>query len=148
MKFQNGISSYVEHGGRRTLPYVYTEQGIAMLSAVLRSDVAIQVSIQIEIFDYIASHEECNQKIFYDGQIFDAYSLLNNMIGKADNSIILIDGYVDLTTLNILAKKKSNVDICIYTLPNTRLTMQDIVNFNAQYPKLEVKRTSAFHDRF
>ena len=97
---------------------------------------------------YIASHEECNQKIFYDGQIFDAYSLLNNMIGKADNSIILIDGYVDLTILNILAKKKSNVDICIYTLPNTRLTMQDIVNFNAQYPKLEVKRTAAFHDRF
>ena len=47
LKFQNGISGYVEHGGRRTLPYVYTEQGIAMLSAVLRSDIAIQVSIQI-----------------------------------------------------------------------------------------------------
>ena len=101
-----------------------------------------------EVFDYIASHEESNQKIFYDGQIFDAYSLLNNIIDKADNSIILIDGYVDVSTLNILAKKKSDVDICIYTLPNARLTTQDIGNFNAQYPKLEVKRTPAFHDRF
>ena len=55
---------------------------------------------------------------------------------------------MDITTLNILAKKKSDVNICIYTLPNARLTTQDIVNFNAQYPKLEVKRTPAFHDRF
>ena len=195
LKFQNGISSYVEHGGRRTLPYVYTEQGIAMLSAVLRSDIAIQVSIQImktfvelrrylahgalllekvneleikqlesdykrkefeqktekrldEVFDYIASHEENNQKIFYDGQIFDAYSLLSNIIGLANSSIVLIDGYVDVITLNLLSKKKKCVDVCIYTLPNARLTIQDIVIFNAQYPNLEVKRTSAFHDRF
>ena len=170
-----------------------------MLSAVLRSDIAIQVSIRImktfvelrrylahgalllervseleikqlesdykriefeqktekkldEIFDYIASHEESNQKIFYDGQIFDAYSLLNDIICKADNSIVLIDGYVDLATLKhrnpLLAQKKINVDICIYTLPNTLLTKQDIVNFNAQYPSLKVRRTSAFHDRF
>ena len=127
MKFQIGISSENEHGGRRKLPYVYTEQGIAMLSAVLRSDVAIQVSIRImktfveirkylannalllekvsnleirqmedelrqkdfeertnerfnQVFNYIESHEEENQKIFFDGQIFDAFSLLTRLV--------------------------------------------------------------------
>lgn len=193
--FQNGSSSEKEHGGRRKLPYVYTEQGIAMLSAVLRSDIAIQVSIQImktfvelrkylshnalllekmnsleirqieserkflefeqktekkleEVFDYIAEHEESNQRIFYDGQIFDAFSLLVSLVAQADNSIILIDGYVDIVTLNILSKKKTGVNVCIYALPNARISNQDINNFNQQYPMLEVKRTTAFHDRF
>lgn len=182
-------------GGRRYLPYVFTEQGIAMLSAVLRSDVAIQVSIQImetfvemrryiasnellykkvndlekhfiesdiqhkafqqktdqrfkEVFDYIAQHQESNQKIFFDGQIFDAFSLLAEIVSQANKSIILIDGYVDIGTLNILSKKKKAVDVCIYTFSNTKLSAQDITNFNAQYPKLEVRYTRAFHDRF
>lgn len=192
--FQSGSSSG-EHGGRRTLPYVYTEQGIAMLSAVLRSEVAIQVSIQImktfvelrryiahgallmekvnnletkqreadqererfeertekrleEIFDYIASHEESTQRIFYDGQIFDAFVLLIKLIGEAERDIILIDGYVDIVTLNLLSKKADNVQVSIYTYPSARITSQDITNFNAQYPRLEVKRTTVFHDRF
>lgn len=195
LKFQIGSSSDGEHGGRRKLPYVYTEQGIAMLSAVLRSDIAIQVSIQImktfvelrrylahgalllekvndleikqiesdrkrdefeqktekrleEVFDYIAAHEESNQKIFFDGQIFDAFSLMAELIQQAVKKIILIDGYVDVATLNVLSKKKGCVDVCIYTLPSARMTAQDIANFNAQYPNLEVKRTTAFHDRF
>ncbi|MDE6713496.1 MAG: ORF6N domain-containing protein [Lachnospiraceae bacterium] len=195
LKFQIGSSSDSEHGGRRKLPYVYTEQGIAMLSAVLRSDIAIRVSIQImktfvelrrylahgafllekvndleikqiesdrkrdefeqktdkrfeEVFDYIASHEESNQKIFFDGQIFDAFRLMTELILQAEKNIILIDGYVDVATLNILSKKKNCVDVCIYTLPSARMTVQDINNFNAQYPNLEVKRTTAFHDRF
>lgn len=195
LKFQIGSSSDGEHGGRRKLPYVYTEQGIAMLSAVLRSDIAIQVSIQIMktfvemrkyladnsmllekvnsieirqieadlkqemfeqhtnerinlIFDYIESHEEDNQKIFFDGQIFDAFSLLIDIIQQAEQNIILIDGYVDIVTLNILARKKENVIVTLYTLPNAKLTAQDIRNFNAQYPKLNVKTTTAFHDRF
>lgn len=143
MIFQIGSSSDSSHGGRRKLPFVYTEQGIAMLSAVLRSDVAIQVSIRImqtfvemrkylatnalllqkvnnletkqletdlaikaieqqtnekfdKVFDYIASHGEDNQKIFFDGQIFDAFSLMTELIQQADNSIVLIDGYVDV----------------------------------------------------
>jgi hypothetical protein len=195
LKFQNGISSDGEHGGRRNLPYVYTEQGIAMLSAVLRSDIAVQVSIQImktfvelrrylahgtlllekvtsleikqiesdrkreefeqktekrleEVFDYIASHEESSQKIFIDGQIFDAFSLLTSLIQQAEQKIVLIDGYVDIITLNILSKKKEDVDVCIYAHPSARMTAQDIATFNAQYPNLEVKRTTAFHDRF
>ena len=195
LRFQIGISSESEYGGRRYMPYVYTEQGIAMLSAVLHSDVAIQVSIRImqtfvemrkylatnalllqkvnnleakqletdialkaieqqtsekfdEVFDYIASREEDNQKIFFDGQIFDAFSIITELIQKADKRIILIDGYVDIVTLNILAKKKDSVDVVCYVLPNARITKQDIINFNAQYPNLEVRKTTVFHDRY
>lgn len=177
-----------EYGGRRKLPYVFTEQGIAMLSSVLRSNTAIQVNIRImdtfvemrkymahtslilekvnqmevrqiedqrrnderfeQVFDYMADYRESNQKIFFDGQIFDACSILTEIIGQADNSIILIDGYVDVGTLNLLAKKQDNVDVCIHTLSNTRLSSQDIEKFNAQYPSLEVKYTNSFHDRF
>ena len=175
-------------GGRRYLPYVFTEQGIAMLSAVLRSDEAIQVSVNImnafvkmrrflaenalmfdklnslelkqlqyqkesnekfdQIFAYISEHEEVGQKIFFEGQIYDAFSLLVSLVGKAEKSIVLIDNYVDVGTLNILAKKKDGVDVTIYTVRRTRLASQDIANFNSQYPTLTVNYTGVFHDRF
>lgn len=101
-----------------------------------------------EIFRYISENEAVTQKIFFDGQIFDAFSLLADIIGHASKEIILIDGYVDLATLNILAKKNDGVDVMVYTLPSARLTNQDINNFNAQYPQLTLKKTTAFHDRF
>ncbi|MBQ9928804.1 MAG: ORF6N domain-containing protein [Lachnospiraceae bacterium] len=176
------------YGGRRKLPYVFTEQGIAMLSAVLRSDVAIQVSIKImntfvemrrfmannsivlnrineievkqliyqknadekfdQIFTYISEHEEVSQKIFFEGQVYDAFSLLTELIAKAKKEIVLIDNYVDVLTLNILAKKQENVKVQIYTLKKTRLSSMDINNFNQQYPTLGVDYTEEFHDRF
>ena len=176
------------YGGRRYLPYVFTEQGIAMLSAVLRSETAIQVSIRImetfvemrkymanasllyekmnamevrqiafeektdarfeKVFDYIASHEESNQKIFFEGQVYDAFSLLADLVSKAQKSIILIDGYVDVTTLNVMAKKNINVEVEIFTLPNARLSRQDVTVFNGQYPTLTAKHITVFHDRF
>lgn len=175
-------------GGRRYLPYVFTERGIAMLSAVLRSDEAIQVSVNImnafvkmrrflaenalmfdklnslelkqlqyqkesnekfdQIFAYISEHEEVGQKIFFEGQIYDAFSLLVSLVGKAEKSIVLIDNYVDVGTLNILAKKKDGVDVTIYTVRRTRLASQDIANFNSQYQTLTVNYTGVFHDRF
>lgn len=175
-------------GGRRYLPYAFTEQGIAMLSAVLRSDEAIQVSVNImntfvkmrrfltentlmfdklnslelkqleyqkesnekfnQIFAYISGHEETEQRIFFEGQIYDAFSLLVSLVEKAEKSIILVDNYVDVETLNILAKKKENVDVTIYTVRRTRLTSQDIIKFNSQYPTLTVNYTDVFHDRF
>ena len=70
------------------------------------------------------------------------------MIQKADQEIILIDGYVDVSTLNVLAKKKSGVAVTIYTFKKTKLTAQDVAAFNAQYPQLDVKYTNVFHDRF
>ena len=101
-----------------------------------------------KIFEYISNHEEECQKIFFDGQIFDAFSLLTNIITHAQKEIILIDGYIDIITLNILAKKNIGVNVYTYTLPNTKLSAQDIANFNAQYPTLTVKKTASFHDRF
>ena len=175
-------------GGRRYRPYMFTEQGIAMLSGVLRSNVAIQVSIRImntfvemrrfiannsllfekvsdielkqleyqkstdekfdKVFKYIEDHAEAEQKIFFDGQIYDAFSLITSIIRKAQKEIILIDGYVDTDTLNILAKKNTGVDVKIYTYASAQLTNRDTANFNAQYPTLTVKKTQVFHDRF
>ena len=166
------------------MPFVFTEQGIAMLSAVLKSDIAVKVSISImdafiemrhfiannaalfdriskvelkqleadkkfdQLFEYIGEHTETNQKLFFDGQIYDAFSLLIELIQKAEQEIILIDGYVDVSTLNLLAKKNSGVAVTIYTLKKTKLTAQDVAVFNAQYPQLNVKYTNVFHDRF
>ena len=192
LKSQSAISSLNRngntYGGRRTLPYAFTEQGIAMLSTVLRSEIAIQTSIRImdtfvemrrfiannallferisnvelkqleyqkqtdekleQIFEYISEHEEASQKVFFDGQIYDAFSLIVSLIQKAEKKITLIDGYVDVGTLNLLSKKNENVSVTIYTQKRTRLTKTDTENFNAQYPTLEVKYTKVFHDRF
>lgn len=177
-----------KRGGRRYLPFAFTEQGIAMLSAVLRSDVAIQVSINImntfvelrkfvsnnallferinevelkqlqyqrqtdekfeKVFEYISGHEESTQKIFFEGQIYDAFELLVDLIRKATRKITLIDGYVDVGTLNLLCKKNEGVSVVIYTHEKTKLSKADIKKFNAQYSPLTVKYTKAFHDRF
>ena len=101
-----------------------------------------------QIFEYISEHEESSQKIFFDGQIYDAFSLIISLIQKAEKEITLIDGYVDVGTLNLLSKKKSDVSVTIYTQKCTKLTKTDTENFNAQYPTLDVKYTKAFHDRF
>lgn len=175
-------------GGRRYLPYVFTEPGIAMLSAVLRSDVAVQVSIKImnafvemrrfmannslvlnrineievkqlsfqkdtdekfeKIFTYISEHEEVTQKIFFEGQIYDAFSLLTGLISKVEKELVLVDNYVDISTLNILAKKKPGVNAVVYTAKTTKLSKNDVDRFNQQYPMLEIRHTGAFHDRF
>lgn len=172
------------HGGRRYMPYVFTEQGIAMLSAVLKSDIAVEVSVKImnsfvemrrflisnqelfsqldrieikqletdrkfeEVFNYMAANTEIKQNIFYDGQIYDAFSFIVGLIQKAKKEIILIDNYVDINTLNILCKKNQGVDVVIVTAGKGNLPAKDITKFNAQYPKLSVKTTKDFHDRF
>ena len=190
LRCQFGTSSLEmgNYGGRRYLPYVFTEQGISMLSAILRSETAVKVSVQImrtfvemrrfmannslvinrinelevkqlsyqkdtdekfnKVFQYISEHEEVSQRIFFEGQIYDAFSLLTELVSKAEKEIILIDNYVDVVTLNILAKKQENVKVQIYTVKRTRLSPTDINNFNKQYPVLGVDYTGEFHDRF
>ena len=101
-----------------------------------------------KIFTYISEHEEVSQKIFFEGQIYDAFSLLAELIAKAKTEIVLIDNYVDVGTLNILAKKQENVKAQIYTVKRTKLSPTDINNFNQQYPALSVNYTEEFHDRF
>lgn len=86
--------------------------------------------------------------IFFKGQGYDAFSLFVNLVKRAKKSIILIDNYVDISTLDILSKKKEGVNVTIYTISRTRLSSQDVAAFNSQYPQLIVRYTDAFHDRF
>lgn len=86
--------------------------------------------------------------MFFDGQIYDAFRLITSIVKKAQTEIILIDGYANIDTLNILTKKNVGVDVKLYTFASAQLTDRDITNFNAQYPKLTVSRTQIFHDRF
>ena len=172
LRCQTGISSFAQgennYGGRRTLPYVFTEQGISMLASVLHSEVAIKVSIGImrafvEMRRFIANNallferisnvelkqleyqKQTDEKL---DQIFDAFSLIVSLIQKAEKEIVLIDGYVDIGTLNLLTKKNKNVTVVMYTLKRTKLSQEDVNNFNSQYPLLEVRYTKVFHDRF
>ncbi|MBQ3657429.1 MAG: ORF6N domain-containing protein [Bacteroidales bacterium] len=102
-----------------------------------------------EIFTLLDKYNvKDTQGIFYQGQIFDAYAKFKSFIQQAAKEIILIDNYVDITTLERLADKNSGVALTIYTSQNTRLTAQDIQNFNTQYPPLTVHYTSRMHDRF
>ena len=74
--------------------------------------------------------------------------MIVSLIQKAEKEITLIDGYVDVGTLNLLSKKKDNVTVTVYTLKRTKLSKTDVDNFNMQYPTLNVKYTNVFHDRF
>lgn len=136
-------------GGRRYLPYVFTEQGIAMLSAVLKSDIEHDVDEKLaQLFEYFTAQQEISQRVFFNGQIYDAFSIFVELVKKADNRIVLVDNYVDIDTLNIISKKKNGVYVCIYTMKKSALTERDVEKFNKQYPKLEIKYTGVFHDRF
>lgn len=94
------------------------------------------------------NNKEDKQQLFFDGQIYDAFSLMVSIVRKANKDIILIDNYVNIETLDILAKKKEMVNVQIITSKNTKLTQFDIDKFNAQYPTLTLNFTDKFHDRF
>ena len=134
----------------QSLPYVFTEEGVAMLSGVLCSVHAARVSIHIahsfiEMRHLAALHE---QKIFFSGQSFDARSFLVGLIKQAKQEIILVDSYVDVNTLDLLANKAKNVSVKILTLPSSSLPTGEVTRFNKKYPTLGIVRTAAFHDRF
>ena len=169
---------------RKYLPYVFTEQGIAMLSALLKSDVAVSVSVNImkafiemrkflmlngqvferltsvehkllehdkkfdEVFNQFQLEENIKQRIFFDGQIYDAYRLIVDIIKKSNKKILIIDNYIDDTVLKMLAKKKKNVEVVILTSDKSNIETLDIKKFNKEYPTLKVAKTNKFHDRF
>lgn len=176
-------------GGRRYLPYVFTEQGVAMLSAVLRSDTAIQTSIHIinafvamrrvlaahggllqrmdsleqrqlaqqistderfdQVFDALEQKSlSPTQGIFFDGQIFDAYVFINDLLRQAKKSIVLIDNYVDDSTLMQLTKRDKGVSATILTKTISAALTQDLKKHNAQYPPIQMHAFSDSHDRF
>ena len=180
------------HGGVRYLPYAFTENGIAMLSSVLRSPIAIQVNIRImraftsmrqfiasnaQIFQRLdvmeqnqlalAAHQvetdhkleevfrcldsgnvQPHQGIFYDGQIFDAYTFINDRIREATKRLILIDNYIDDSVLTMLAKRADKVTATIYTKKPSAQLQLDIQKHNAQYPSISVIEFDRSHDRF
>ena len=170
---------------RKYLPFVFTEQGVAMLSAVLRSETAVKVSIQIietfvelrklmlnnaSLFSRLDKMElkqlETDQKfeqvfkaldekklkaesgIFYNGQIFDAYVFVSDLIKSAKKSIILIDNYIDESVLNLFTKRKPDVQVKILTKQISNTLKQDVEKFNSQYPPIEIQNFADAHDRF
>jgi len=182
LKSQFATSSW---GGRRTKHYVFTEQGVAMLSAVLRSETAVKMSIQIinafvAMRRFIASNAQIFQRldaleikqlktdtkmdkvlnaieskeitpkqgIFFDGQIFDAYKFVSDLIRRAKKSIIIIDNYIDDSVLLLLTKRKKSVTVKIFTKTISKQLALDAKKFNEQYPAIEIKEFKNSHDRF
>jgi len=89
-----------------------------------------------------------SEGIFFDGQIFDAYLFVSNIIKSAKTTIVLIDNYVDESVLALLSKRNPNVETTIYTASISAQLKFDLEKFNAQYPKVEVKTFAKSHDRF
>ena len=174
------------------MPFAFTEQGVAMLSGVLKSDTAIEVNIRImrafiamrsflmsnvHVFqrleavehhqlllqEHLSEHDKKFEEVlsrldekdsepiegfFFEGQIFDAYSLISDLIRKAISRIVLIDNYVDDRILKVLTKRKDGVSAIIYTDPRHSQINNDLSRHNAQYPRIEVRHCTNVHDRF
>ena len=180
------------------MPYAFTESGVAMLSGVLRSSIAVDVNIRImrafvsmrralasiapviarvseiervqleektlrkidqrrneERFDTIFKAMDGGdfppQKVFFEGKHYDAYSFAKKLVRKAANKIVLVDGYSDEVTLDILSQKKGGVAVLVATsqkMIDKHLTSIAVEKFNKQNPTLTVKAVGAFHDRF
>ena len=198
MSSQNAITS-PQRRPASALPYAFTENGIAMLSGVLRSPMAIATNIHImrafnamrhfigsqaqvfqrlevmernqlalnasqaelsaqvaennkkleEVFRRLDDHSEKPEKgIFYDGQIFDAYTFINDLIREAKKRIVLIDNYVDDSVLAMLDKRNKGVEAVVYTKTISRQLSLDFEKHNAQYSPIEVKQFDRSHDRW
>jgi hypothetical protein len=182
LRSQNVTSRW---GGRRYTPYAFTEQGVAMLSAVLRSDTAVAVSIHImnafvamrrfvqsntRLFQRLDLLElkqlETDQKIakvlsviennaispkqgiFFEGQVFDAWRFVSELIRSAKKSLVLIDNYIDDSVLSLFCKREKSVAVTILTKNITARLEVDVEKFNAQYPPLILEQFNASHDRF
>ena len=91
---------------------------------------------------------EDRQKLFFDGQIYDAFTFMVSLVQKAEKEIILIDNYAGVGTLDVLSKKKDNVDVQLFTSKKAKIAQSDIDKFNAQYPTITLNYTETFHDRF
>lgn len=169
---------------RKYMPYVFTEHGITMLAGLLKSNIAVNISIKIvntfiemrkfliqngqvfdristleykqleneknfdKIFNMLQNKDNVKQKIFFEGQIWDSYSLIIDIIKKANNKIVIIDNYIDDSILKMLAKKKKNVESVIITSEKSNISKLDIQKFNEEYPILKAAKKNKFHDRF
>ena len=115
---------------------------------LLRHDVQIE-KIQKNIDFFVRTSQPPRQGVFYDGQVFDADVFITKHILSAKRSILLIDNYVDLTTLEMMAKKGKGVSLEIVTSKRgNELAASDVKKFNEQYGDLIIRESSKFHDRF
>ena len=168
-------------GGKYNIPYVFTEEGVAMLATVLKTKVAEDVSMNImdafvSMRKYISNslleqkyinnivmedHERINllqesfnkfegkrkvNEIYFNGQIYDAYSKIIDILKESKKEIVIIDGYADKTVLDIISKL--DVKVTIICNENCLLSKMDIKKYNEQYSNLKVKYDSTFHDRY
>ncbi|QIM63541.1 DNA-binding protein [Pasteurellaceae bacterium Orientalotternb1] len=169
---------------RRYMPYAFTEQGIAMLSAVLRSEIAVQVSIKImqtfvqmrhtllnnvavmqrlenverkqlemsgqleQVFSALEANKPQTQGIFFDGETFNAYHFVSDLVRKAKLSIVLIDNYVDDSVLTLFSKRNPNVTVEIYTKTISKQLALDLEKYNSQFDPIAIYLFSKAHDRF
>ncbi len=181
LKSQIGTSSLNGYGGVRKNPYVFTEQGVAMLASVLRTPVAAKVSVSIMhafvimrkyisnelieqkyINNLVIKHEEDikllqlsfnkfeenikDNEIYFNGQIYDAYSKIVDILNEAHNNIIIIDNYADKNVLDMIRNLKLNVTIICKS--NCLLKKIDIDKYQKQYKNLKVVYNNDFHDRY
>ena len=101
-----------------------------------------------EVFNSLGIEENVKQRIFFEGQIYDAYSLIIDIIKRADKKILIIDNYIDDSILKMLTKKKEKVEVIILTSEKSKMESLDVKKFNKEYPILKISRTNKFHDRF
>lgn len=101
-----------------------------------------------EVFEQFQLGENIKQRIFFDGQIYDAYSIVIDIIKRANRKILIIDNYIDDSILKMLAKKKNDTEVVILTSDRSNIDNLDIKKFNKEYPILKVAKTNRFHDRF
>lgn len=171
LKFQNGTSSLNNYGGVRKMPFVFTEQGVAMLATVLKTPVADAVSMRIiDAFVYmrrylsgvtgsnmLVNHEERILKleeqfnkfsskrntIIYEGKIYDAYSVILDIFNEAKGEIIIVDNYVNKELLDILRE----VDKKIIVISNN-MNNELIKKYESQYDNTQFVTDNPFHDRY
>ena len=181
LRFQSETIELEQGKYSKYLPYVFTEQGIAMLATVLRTEVAEEISIKImdafvALRHYISDNlleqkyiknqvfkntedikllqesfkkfeeKRKNSEIYFNGQIYDAYSKIFDIFKDATKSLVIIDAYADNTILDII--KRLNINVIIITKSNNLLTKQDIEIYNKQYHNLKVIFNNDFHDRY
>ena len=106
-------------------------------------------SLEDKVDFFVQTREPPLQGVFYEGQLWDACSLVEKLIGRAKKEIVLIDSWVGPSTLDMLAKKRNGVAVEVVASPRgNKLAASDIAKFTAQYGGLSVKTSIAFHDRF
>jgi len=181
LKFQNGTLELEQGKYSKYLPYVFTEQGVAMLSSVLKTEIAAKVSIDImrafvamrkyistnlieqkyinsmvikhdedikllqETFNKFES-KESNNEIYFNGQIYDAYSKIMDIMSMTDKELIVIDGYADRMFLDMI--RNFTFKVILITKSNTKLTKLDILKYNSEYNNLTIIHDDTFHDRY